>query len=166
ILFWNADVTLMPARLHRDFLEMAVENTLVSPGKAQLLGSSVDLGLVKTDAYVVAGAADHLCDWESCYETVHLLGGSNRFVLSTSGHIAAIVNPPGNPKADFQVSEQGSASAQEFRKSAQRVAGTWWIDYVDWLRDRCGPEVPAPDELGGGGLVPLSDAPGTYVLER
>jgi poly(3-hydroxyalkanoate) synthetase len=83
----------MPARLHRDFLELAVENALVTPGQAQLLGSPVDLREVKTDSYVLAGSADHLCDWESCYRTAHLLGGQTRFVLSTSGHIAAIVNP-------------------------------------------------------------------------
>ena len=165
ILFWNADVTRMPARLHRDFLELAVENALTKPGQAQLLGNPVDLSSVKTDAYVLAGVADHLCDWESCYRTVHLLGGDTRFVLSTSGHVAAIVNPPGNPKANYQVSEQNPEDPAEFVRKAQRANGTWWTDYVEWLRDRCGPERPAPTELGGGGLEPLSDAPGTYVLE-
>jgi polyhydroxyalkanoate synthase len=166
ILFWNADVTRMPARLHRDFLELSVENALVDPGQAQLLGTPVDLGSVKTDAYVVAGVADHLCDWESCYRTAHLLGGTTRFVLSTSGHIAAIVNPPGNPKAKYQVSEQNPESPQRLLQEAQRADGTWWHDYVDWLRQRCGPEVAAPDELGGGGLEPLAAAPGTYVFEK
>jgi poly(3-hydroxyalkanoate) synthetase len=165
ILFWNADVTRMPARLHRDFLELAVENVLTKPGQAQLLGSPVDLSAVKTDAYVLAGVADHLCDWESCYRTVHLLGGDTRFVLSTSGHVAAIVNPPGNPKANYQVSQQNPEEPAEFVKTAQRADGTWWTDYVEWLRERCGPERPALTELGGGGLQPLSDAPGTYVLE-
>lgn len=166
ILYWNADVTRMPARLHQDFLELAVENALVDPGQAQVLGTPVDLATVKTDAYVVAGAVDHLCDWESCYRTTGLLGGATRFVLSTSGHIAAIVNPPGNRKAHYQVSEQNPADPREFMKAAQRVEGTWWTDYVGWLRDRCGPERPAPAELGGGGLLPVADAPGTYVLER
>jgi poly[(R)-3-hydroxyalkanoate] polymerase subunit PhaC len=86
-------------------------------------------------------------------------------VLSTSGHVAAIVNPPGNPKAHYQVSEQNPEDAAQFVRTAQRANGTWWTDYVEWLRDRCGPERPAPTELGGGGLEPLSDAPGTYVLE-
>jgi polyhydroxyalkanoate synthase subunit PhaC len=166
ILFWNADVTRMPARLHRDFLELAVDNALTKPGQAQLLGSPVDLSSVKTDAYVLAGVADHLCDWESCYRTTQLLGGDTRFVLSTSGHIAAIVNPPGNPKANYQVSEQNPADPAEFVKAANRADGTWWTDYVEWLRDRCGPEIAAPTELGGGGLEPIADAPGTYVLEN
>jgi polyhydroxyalkanoate synthase subunit PhaC len=166
ILFWNADVTRMPARLHRDFLELAVENALTRPGQAQLLGSPVDLGSVKTDAYVLAGFADHLCDWESCYRTTQLLGGDTRFVLSTSGHIAAIVNPPGNPKAKYQVADQNPEDPAEFVKTAQHADGTWWTDYVEWLRARCGPEKPAPGVLGGGGLEPLGDAPGTHVLEN
>ena len=166
ILFWNADVTRMPARLHRDFLDLAVENALVEPGKAQLLGNPVDLSAVKTDTYVLAGVADHLCDWQSCYQTGHLLGGDTRFVLSTSGHIAAIINPPGNAKARFQVSEELPADPQAFMKSARMVEGTWWADYVDWLRERCGPEIPAPTALGGGWLSPVGDAPGSYVLEK
>jgi polyhydroxyalkanoate synthase len=165
ILFWNADVTRMPARLHRDFLDLAVDNALVEPGRAQVLGGPVDLGAVKTDAYVLAGSADHLCDWESCYRTTQLFGGHTRFVLSTSGHIAAIVNPPGNPKATFQVSEQNPPDPREFLATAPRNEGSWWPDYVAWLRERCGPEIDAPGTLGGGGLEPLADAPGTYVLE-
>jgi polyhydroxyalkanoate synthase len=165
ILFWNADVTRMPARLHRDFLDLAVDNALVEPGRAQVLGEAVDLGAVKTDAYVLAGSNDHLCNWESCYRTSQLLGGQTRFVLSTSGHIAAIINPPGNPKAAFQVSKQNPPSPRDFLVAAAREQGSWWPDYVAWLRERCGPEIDAPDTLGGGGLEPLADAPGTYVLE-
>jgi polyhydroxyalkanoate synthase subunit PhaC len=166
ILFWNSDVTRMPARLHRDFLDLAVDNALVTPGGATVLGSPVDLGAVKTDAYVLAGVADHLCPWESCYRTAHLLGGTIRFVLSTSGHIAALVNPPGNPKARYQVAEQNPVEPEQFLESAETRSGTWWTDYVDWLHDRCGPEIDAPSELGGGGLAPLVDAPGTYVFQH
>jgi polyhydroxyalkanoate synthase len=166
ILFWNADVTRMPARLHRDFLDLAVENALAEPGKARLLGNPVDLGAVKTDAYVLAGVADHLCDWQSCYRSATLLGGTTRFVLSTSGHIAAIVNPPGNPKAKYQVSEDLPEDPHTFVKAAPSVKGTWWTDYVDWLRERCGPEIDAPAELGGGLRPAICDAPGTYVFDR
>jgi polyhydroxyalkanoate synthase subunit PhaC len=166
ILFWNSDVTRMPARLHRDFLDLAVDNALVTPGGATVLGSPVDLGAVKTDAYVLAGIADHLCPWESCYRTAHLLGGTTRFVLSTSGHVAALVNPSGNPKARYQVAEQNPVEPANFLESAETRSGTWWTDYVDWLRQRCGPEIDAPSDLGGGGLTPLVDAPGTYVFQH
>jgi polyhydroxyalkanoate synthase len=165
ILFWNADVTRMPARLHRDFLDLGVDNSLTTPGAATVLGSPVDLGSVKTDAYVLAGVADHLCSWESCYQTCNLLGGPTRFVLSTSGHIAALVNPPGNPKANYRVADATPAKPAGFLAAAETRAGTWWTDFVDWLRERCGPEIAAPSELGGGGLEPIGDAPGTYVFD-
>jgi len=115
---------------------------------------------------VVAGVADHLCDWESCYGTPNLLGGKTRFVLSTSGHIAAIVNPPGNPKARFQVSEDNQSSPQDYLSGASPEQGTWWTDYAAWLHDRCGPMKPAPSEMGGGRFEPLADAPGTYVFDQ
>ena len=82
-----------------------------SPGGARMLGTDLDLGKVDTDTYVVAGIADHLCKWESCYRTTQLLGGDTKFVLSTSGHIAAMVNPPGNPKASFQTAAENPADA-------------------------------------------------------
>ncbi len=102
ILYWNADTTRLPAALHRDFIQLALDNALTVPEEATMLGSPVDLSKVDVDAYVIAGATDHLCPWQSCYRTTQLLGGQVRFVLSTSGHIAAMVNPPGNPKAAFQ----------------------------------------------------------------
>ncbi len=102
ILAWNADTTRLPAALHRDFIKLGLTNALTRPDAATMLGSPVDLAGVDADAYVVAGTADHICPWQSCYRTTQLLGGPVRFVLSTSGHIAAIVNPPGNPKASFQ----------------------------------------------------------------
>ena len=77
-----------------------------------MLGTDIDLGKVDTDTYVVAGIADHLCKWESCYQTTQLLGGDTKFVLSTSGHIAAMVNPPGNPKASFQTASSNPARRQ------------------------------------------------------
>ena len=102
ILYWNADVTRLPAALHHDFIRLGLANALVTPGAATMLGSPVDLAKVDVDAYLVAGITDHLCPWESCYRTTQLLGGPVKFVLSTSGHIAAMVNPPTNPKAAFR----------------------------------------------------------------
>ena len=104
ILFWNADTTRMTAALHRDFLDLALRNALVAPGQASMLGEPVDLSTISIDGYVVAGVADHICPWQACYRSAQLFGGHTRFVLSTSGHIAAIVNPPTNAKATHQVS--------------------------------------------------------------
>jgi polyhydroxyalkanoate synthase subunit PhaC len=166
ILFWNADTTRMTAALHRDFLQMGVTNGLARPSGVTMLGSPVDLGAVDRDTYVVAGITDHLCPWESCYRSTQLLSGSTRFVLSTSGHIAAMVNPPGNEKARYQVSQDCPEDPQEWLRRAESCHGSWWPDYASWLAERSGEEIAAPTELGGGGLEPIGDAPGTYVYDR
>ena len=166
ILYWNADPVRMSAAMHRDFMEMAVENSLTKPGAARMLGTRVDLGKVDSDAYVVAGIADHLCAWEACYRTTQLLGGDTKFVLSTSGHIASMVNPPGNPKASFQTAADNPESSSAWLESAEKVEGTWWDDYVDWLAERTGPERNKPTRMGSATYDPVCPAPGTYVLDR
>ncbi len=166
ILYWNADPVRMTAAMHRDFMELAVDNGLIEPGGSTMLGSEVDLGKVDVDAYVVAGIADHLCKWESCYRTTQLLGGDTRFVLSTSGHIASMVNPPGNEKASFQTASENPADALEWLASASKVKGTWWDDYVAWLAERTGPVRNKPRRMGSAAYGPVCDAPGTYVLDR
>ena len=148
ILYWNADTTRMPARLHHDFLRIAMANALVTPDAATMLGTPVDLGKVDADTYVVAGVADHLCRWQSCYQSTQLLGGSSRFVLSTSGHIAALVNPPDNPKASFQAGDEPGPDAEEWAETAERQSGSWWTDYSDWLAARSGRSKSAPTVLG------------------
>ena len=131
VLYWNADTTRMAAHLHRDFIDLAMSNALVTPGAATMLGQPVDLSKVTVDSYVVAGVADHLCPWQSCYATTQMLGGKSRFVLSNSGHIAALVNPPSNPKATFQSSDDNVADADEWRKTARAQTGSWWPDYAN-----------------------------------
>jgi polyhydroxyalkanoate synthase len=166
VLFWNADTTRMSARLHADFVDLALENRLVEPDNATVLDGPVDLGAVDVDAYVVAGIADHITPWQNCYRTVDLLGGETRFVLSTSGHIAALVNPPGNPKASYRVNDENPVDPEEWLRGATTEQDSWWPDFVAWLGQRCGPDKKAPRNLGGAGLSPLIEAPGTYVFDR
>jgi polyhydroxyalkanoate synthase subunit PhaC len=166
ILFWNADTTRMTAGLHRDFLRLGAANALASPGAATMLGSPVDLAAVDLDTYLVAGITDHICPWQSCYQSTQLLSGRQRFVLSTSGHVAAMVNPPGNAKASYQIAKDCPEDPQEWLRRAETCHGSWWPDYAIWLAERCGEEKAAPGELGGGGLVPICDAPGTYVYDH
>jgi len=163
ILFWNADTTRMPARLHADFVDFGLQNKIAKPGAMKVLGAPVDLSQLKVDSYVVAGSADHITPWQNCYRSTGLLGGDTRFVLSTSGHIAALVNPPTNPKAGFQQAEQNPADAQEWLAAAQTRQGSWWPDFSAWLGERCGTTVPTPDLVG---VEPLAPAPGTYVFEK
>jgi polyhydroxyalkanoate synthase len=165
ILFWNADTTRMSAKLHADFVDLAMENSLVTPGALSVLGRPVDLSRIEADSYVVAGIADHLTPWQNCYRSTQLLGGDSRFVLSTSGHIAALVNPPGNPKASYQTNKANPADPQEWLQTAETEQGSWWPDMAAWLGERCGTQKRAPAKLGGGGLPPLVEAPGTYVFD-
>jgi polyhydroxyalkanoate synthase len=165
ILFWNADTTNLAAALHRDLAELALTNALAVPGGMSLLGTPIDLGRVTHDAYIVAGISDHITPWESCYKTTQLLGGESRFVLSTSGHVAALVNPPGNPKATYRTGDgEHPPDAAEWLDGARKHAGTWWEDWDAWLAERSGPERKAPAALGGGGHKAAEPAPGTYVL--
>ncbi len=123
ILFWNADATNLPAALHRDFLELALDNSLTKPGAATVLGTPIDLSKITVDSYVVAGIADHITPWQNAYRTANLLGSDPRFVLSTSGHIAALVNPPGNEKASFRINDELPEEPEAWLKSASTDAG-------------------------------------------
>jgi poly[(R)-3-hydroxyalkanoate] polymerase subunit PhaC len=166
ILYWNADTTRMTAALHADFVQATQDNAVTRPGAITMLGSPVDLSTVHVDSYIIAGIADHLCPWKSCYASTQLFGGTTRFVLSTSGHIAAIVNPPGNIKARFQVAKEHPADPEEWAAAAETVEGSWWPDYSAWLAERGGPEIDAPEALGSERFPAAEPAPGVYVLDH
>jgi polyhydroxyalkanoate synthase subunit PhaC len=166
ILFWNADTTRMPAGVHRDFIELALGNSLTVPGRASMLGSPVDLDAVKTDSYLVAGAADHLCPWQSCYRSTQLLGGDSRFVLARSGHIASMVSPVGNAKAVYRTGPDTPPDPEVWLAEATTEQGSWWPDFAGWLGERSGAEKPAPDSPGNPALPPIEPAPGSYVFDR
>jgi polyhydroxyalkanoate synthase len=165
ILFWNADATNLPAALHRDFLELALDNSLTKPGSATVLGTPIDLSKITVDSYVVAGIADHITPWQNAYRTANLLGSDPRFVLSTSGHIAALVNPPGNEKASFRINDELPEEPEAWLKSANQTPGSWWDDWTAWLGERSGEQRTARKQLGGKGYRPLGEAPGSYVKE-
>lgn len=165
VLYWNADSTRMPAGLHRDFLRMGLENSLVHPGATVVLDTPVDLSEVTVDSYVVAGVNDHISPWEDAYRTVHLLGSQPRFVLSNSGHIVAMVNPPGSGRASYQVNDRLPDDPQEWLEGSEEHRESWWRDWTGWLAERSGEKVAAPPQLGGEGFEPIRDAPGRYVRE-
>ncbi|UJA20350.1 alpha/beta fold hydrolase [Thermoleophilia bacterium SCSIO 60948] len=168
ILYWNSDSTNMPAGLHKDFIDISVENALVTPGALEIDGTPIDLSKVEVDSYVVAGIADHIVPWQNAYGTTRLLGSEPRFILSTSGHIAALVNPTDNEKASFQTTN-GSGNpetAEEFLEQASKHKGSWWADWVEWLAERSGEQRNKPRKLGNAKHEAICDAPGTYVLEE
>ena len=168
ILFWNADTTRLTAALHRDLVYIGLDNQLATPGAATMLGTPVDLSTVTVPAYAVGGIADHICPWQSTYRSAQLLGGvDNRYVLASSGHIASLVNPPGNPRATFRTARvDAQVSADEWLAPLEKHSGTWWSDHITWLAQHSGGSRPAPTRLGGRGYEPLAPAPGTYIHER
>jgi polyhydroxyalkanoate synthase len=155
----------MPHALHRDFMELSLANDLVRPGERVVLDTPIDLSQITVDSYQVAGIADHITPWQSNYRSTQLLGSQPRFVLSTSGHIASLVNPPGNEKASYQVNSSNPPEPEAWLRQATTHRGTWWDDYVAWLGKRSGPQKAAPKKLGGKGFKPLDPAPGIYVLD-
>jgi polyhydroxyalkanoate synthase subunit PhaC len=167
VLFWNADTTRMAAALHRDMVRTGLHNSLVTPGAVKMLGTPVDLDQLTTDAYVVAGVADHISPWQACYRSARLLGSKNlRFVLSSSGHIAALVNPPGNPRASYRAGGVDEPDPAAWADAAERNSDSWWPDFVSWFGERGGKKKDAPESLGNADMSPLEPAPGSYVLEH
>jgi polyhydroxyalkanoate synthase subunit PhaC len=164
ILYWNADSTNLTAGLHSDFLDLLDSNGLARPGSLEVLGTPVDLGIVRCDAYVVAGATDHIIPWTAAYQTTQLLGGDSEFVLGSSGHIQAIVNPPGTKRSRF-LTRPGPPPPDplEWRAGATTSEGSWWDHWLRWLGERSGGERRAPARLGNRRHPPIEAAPGRYV---
>ncbi|MDP2124813.1 MAG: alpha/beta fold hydrolase [Parvibaculum sp.] len=164
VLFWNNDSTNLTAGLHSDYLSLYETQPFANPGKEEILGHPIDLGKVDIDAFIVGGVTDHITPWKACYRTTKMLGGKREFVLSNSGHIQAILNPPGNPKAKYFVNDKLPDTADEWAAGASEVMGSWWERWATWLGQRSGETIPAPKKLGNRKYKPMEAAPGTYVL--
>ena len=165
ILYWNDDTTNMTAGLHADYMSLLESNGLVS-GTAEILGEKIDLSKVVCDNYVLGGTTDHITPWEGCYRTVNMLGGKSEFILSSSGHIQAIVNPPTNRKAKFRRMDDVPSDPEVFLENSSEQDGTWWLHWSQWLADRSTKDVAAPKTLGNKEFPGLCASPGTYVLQE
>lgn len=165
ILAWNADGTNLPAALHAQFLEMFQSNTLAG-GRVEVLGTPIDLSRITVPVFVTGALNDHLTPWTGCYRTTELTGGPSTYVLSNAGHIASLVNPPGNPKANYFIGGDPSQGPEHWRGTAEKRQGTWWEAWADWLLARSGDERTAPTVSGDVNHPPLEPAPGSYVLDR
>jgi poly(3-hydroxyalkanoate) synthetase len=164
VLYWNQDTVRLAAGLQRDFVRIALDNPLSRPQALRVLGSAVDLGRVDIDSYLVAGASDHIIPWEQAYRSSQLLGGRPRFILSDSGHIQALVNPPGpESKRRYRVADADHERPQGWLDQASTQQGSWWPDYSEWLGERSGALRRPPRALGNRRHKPLAAAPGSYV---
>jgi polyhydroxyalkanoate synthase subunit PhaC len=170
ILYWNQDAVRLAAGLHRDFVHLALENSLTRPGALEVLGTPIDLGAITVDNYIVAGLKDHIVPWENAQRSAELLGGASRFVLSTSGHIQALVNPPARAGAEsrssYRLDDEATDDVDTWLAQADVKGGSWWPDYSQWLGERSGKLRAAPKTLGSGPHKATAKAPGTYVHAR
>lgn len=166
ILAWNADGTNLPATLHSQFLDIFADNTLVTPGGMTVLGDPVDLSRITVPTFVVGAVNDHITPWHGTYRTVQLLKGEPTFVLSNAGHIASLVNPPGNPKSSYFTGDTDpEQSAQDWLAAAQKQTGSWWERWTDWTAEHAGERGKAPRSVGSRRHPPLDPAPGLYVRD-
>lgn len=166
ILYWNSDTTRLPAEFHADLLRTYFDNSLVYPNRLQVLGTPIDMSKLEIDSYVVSGITDHITPWAACYESRKVLRGEMRFVLSSSGHIQSIVNPPGNPKAKYYLNDDLSLSPAQWLESASAHPGSWWDHWLKWYEARGGGKRAAPAALGSDAHPAGDPAPGRYVHQR
>lgn len=167
ILFWNNDATNLTATLHSDYLGVYESQPFRNPGEAELAGHLVDLKAVKNDVFIVAGVTDHITPWKACYRTTQLIGSETvEFVLSQSGHIQALLNPPGNPKSKYFHSKTRPPADIDawLNGAAEERAGSWWPFWVEWMGERAGDLKPAPKATGNKTYKSLGPAPGQYAF--
>ena len=163
LLYWNSDSTRMPAKMHSYYLRnMYQDNLLRVPDALRLNGQTIDLGKIKVPAYFVSTREDHIAPWKSTYAGTQLLGGSKRFVLAASGHIAGVVNPPDGGKYGHWINDALPPTPQEWFETATEMAGSWWPDWQRWITALDAEHVPARVP-GDQKLLALEDAPGSYV---
>jgi polyhydroxyalkanoate synthase len=166
LLHWNSDSTRMPAAMHSFYLRnMYLKNQLREPGGLTLAGTPIDVTRVKTPAYFISTAEDHIAPWQSTYAGARLLKGPVRFVLGGSGHIAGIINPPAANKYCYWTNGNLAAQPEDWLAKAKQHPGSWWTDWGQWVAGYAGPRVAAR-QPGTGRYKALEDAPGSYVKQR
>ena len=169
LLHWNSDTTNLPAAWHKDYLDTLYKaNKLVEKGGISVAGVPIDLTSVTTSSYIQAGREDHIAPAPSVWKMMRILQGAKRFVLAGSGHIAGVVNPPAAGKYQYWTNEGAATSLDEFVAGATEHKGSWWPDWILWLRGQAPTTVKATGARvpGAGKRKAIEDAPGRYVRTR
>ncbi|MEO0908191.1 MAG: alpha/beta fold hydrolase [Pseudomonadota bacterium] len=170
VLFWNADATNLSASLMGDFLTLYETLAFTRQGEVEMADHMVDLSKVTADLFILGGVTDHITPWKATYRSTQLFGSKNiTYVLSQSGHMQAILNPPGNPKAKYYVQKKAGKlpkTADDWLQGTQEVKGSWWPYWMEWIQARSGAKKPAPKSVGSKAYPALESAPGLYVLEE
>ncbi|MDP9399086.1 MAG: alpha/beta fold hydrolase [Actinomycetota bacterium] len=166
VLAWNNDSNNLSARFDAEMLKLYGRNAAATPGALQVLGTHIDLSKVDCDTMVIAGMTDHITPWQPCYMTTQLLSGASEAIITSTGHIQTVVNPPGKARARYWHGPATAASPEEWLATqATEHSDSWWPRFAQWLQERSGDERPAPSSLGNAEYLPLDPAPGRYVRE-
>jgi len=166
LLFWNSDATRMPAANHSFYMRNFYLTNKLAKGELELAGIKLNLKAVKTPIYNLATREDHIAPAKSVYVGSSLFGGPLRFVLSGSGHIAGVVNPPGKQKYQYWTGgKPKGANVESWIKQAEEHPGSWWPDWLEWIKEKDSSEVAAR-KPGSDDLPVIQDAPGSYVKMR
>jgi len=166
LLYWNSDNTRMPKMMHSLYLrKMYLQNKLVEPGGIEMGGVPIDLTKIKTPVYWLSTKDDHIAPWQSTYKATQIYQGPKRFVLSASGHIAGVINPPVANKYCYWSNSKTPEDPDEYFEGAKQHDGSWWPDWQKWVKNYAGGEVDAR-KPGDGKLESIEDAPGSYVTVR
>jgi polyhydroxyalkanoate synthase len=170
VLFWNADATNLSSSLMADFLTLFETLAFTKQGEVEMAGHKVDLSKVTADLFILGGVTDHITPWKATYRSTQLFGSKDvTYVLSQSGHMQAILNPPGNPKAKYFVqAKKGKLpeTADAWLQGTEEVKGSWWPLWMEWVQKRSGKMKAAPAALGNDTYAPMEAAPGLYVVEE
>ena len=166
LLYWNSDATRMPATNHSFYLRSCYMENKLARGEMVIGGEKLDLKNIKLPIYNLAAREDHIAPAKSVLLGSKFFGGPVRFVLAGSGHIAGVVNPPGRHKYQYWTgAKPTNANLERWLAKAVEHPGSWWPDWLAWLMAHDASQVPAR-EPGGGKIVPIEDAPGSYVKVR
>jgi len=169
MLYWNGDVTNLPAKWHKDYLrDLYRDNRLVVADSLSALGTPIDISRIATPSFIQAGREDHIAPPGSVWKITRYLSGPWEFVLAGSGHIAGVVNPPASGKYQYWINPAERETLDGFIAGAKEHKGSWWPNWAAWLRARAPAEVAAKGKRkpGGKGDPCVEDAPGRYVRER
>ncbi len=169
LLYWNGDVTNLPAKWHRQYLiDLYRDNRLVIPNSLTVCGTPIDLRKIRTPVYIQAGREDHIAPLASVWRLMDHLSGPKTFVLAGSGHIAGVVNPPLAEKYQYWTGDNAAANLDDFVASATETKGSWWPHWIEWIAAQDHAKTPAKGARipGKGKLKPIEDAPGRYVKQR
>jgi polyhydroxyalkanoate synthase len=166
LLYWNSDNTRVAAKVHMYLIrEFFMGNKLIQKNGLKVKGVGIDIGQIQVPTYTVAAMGDHIVPWDGTFLMRELMGGPVRFILTTGGHIAGIINHPDKKRREYWTNDDPTTNPEAWLSGADHFEGSWWVDWIPWLEERSGGKT-SPPSMGNEEFEPITDAPGTYVLEE